>query len=809
MLPIESCFDQLLNAFKSNINVTLQAPPGTGKSTWLPLALLNSGHFKGKLLLLEPRRVAARNIANYLASKLGEKLGQTVGLRMRGQSLVSTQTKLEVITEGVLTRMIQSDPELLDYELIIFDEFHEASLQADTAFAFCFDAQQALRDDLKLLVMSATLDMQRINQILPDAPLIEVDGRLYPVAIHYRPIAKNDYLISHLTKVIQYAVNQHQGDILVFLPGVAQINQLYSQLLEHLPDCQVETLHGQLNLQQQQSVLAQSHAAQRVILSTNIAETSLTIEGVEVVIDSGLHRRVHFDDKTGFSRLLTEKISIASATQRMGRAGRVKAGHCYRIWPESEHARLRADYPAEIETANIDALLLDTLQWGAQTIAELNFATLPTDNQIEKAYSRLKTAGLVCEQHKLTKLGRAVAEVGFEPYIGILVQLKDNTAARLAAYLTDSRPPVLANEWRLERQIEHAFYQSKSLSNQAKRYGYDNSSECRSEFDRAELAKALIRIWPERIAMKVGDKYKLASGSSVVFHHSVTHLHQPDLLIVTKASFSQNQAAGIINQALEIDWPSIGPYIDNITETQVEAELDKKGQLVFIEKQQLFALTISEQRLTSKPNKEQRKQAWLSYIKQNGLTTFKQFKALEQLLAKISLAKSLAPEHFETLVDLPLIETKPWLFFAMWLDDIHSIEQLLSINLTEIVNTYLSYPEQLWLKDNLPNSYITADDKKVKLDYCDPAGVKVSAPMQSFYGITEHPKIALGQVVLVIEMLSPAKRPIQTTNDLPGFWQGSYSLVQKDMKSRYPKHYWPDDPANAIAGTQTKRARGI
>lgn len=394
-LPIDAVLDALRSALQQNAQVILKAPPGAGKSTQLPLSLVTHPCFDGRIILLEPRRLAARNIAYYLAAQLGESVGERIGFRVRGESKVSAQTRLEIVTEGVLTRMLQRDPELSGVSLVIFDEYHERSLHADTALAFCLESQMALRDDLHLLVMSATLDQQALQDLLPDAAYIESQGRCFAVDIHYRPLSAQQYLDEALERAVLFASQNYQGSILVFLPGTGEIKRL-QQRLEASLDRQIAIcpLYGQLDAKAQQAAIAPAPSNQRkVVLATNIAETSLTIEGIEVVIDSGLERRAHWDAKSGISQLKTVSIAQSSAEQRAGRAGRLMPGHCIRLYSES-HLQQQAKVPMpEILRSDLSQLALELAQWGCSDASELSWLTQPPAAHLSQAQKQLQQLG--------------------------------------------------------------------------------------------------------------------------------------------------------------------------------------------------------------------------------------------------------------------------------------------------------------------------------------------------------------------------------------------------------------------------------
>lgn len=812
MLPVAEIFPQLVELFRQHNNLILQAPPGAGKSTWLPLALIKQNCISGKIILLEPRRVAARNIAYFLAEKMGEKLGQTVGLRMRGESVTSQHTRLEVVTEGVMTRILQSDPELADVGLIIFDEFHERSLQADLAFALAFDVQSALRDDLKLLVMSATLDKAMLSRILPDAPVLESDGRLHPVTTYYRPVNQQTAFEQQLLKVCTEALN-HAGDILIFFSGAKEINRAKRTLSAQLdPNVVLLELHGSLPIQAQAAALKPDpNGKRKILLSTNIAETSLTVQGVCIVIDCGWQKRAKFDDKTGFTQLSNERISQASAEQRRGRAGRLQAGICYRLWREEEHSRLRAEYPAEIEQADISPLLMEALQWGVADLAELNLPSQPSKVASQRAITRLQQLNLVDSNGKQTELGRKVAASGLPLQAAILLNQPEyhhqpELACWLAAWLADGCRHQAGKEWRVERQLASVMHgqlrsQVTKLSNKNAKL---NSKQI--ELMDSEMLTLLVAVMPERIAQRraSSEQFLMASGTAVRFAPDVAVLALPDFLLVLEASFSDR--GGIIRSALTMEKPQLYQLAERFIEKSVEATFSKKGELKFVESERLMALNLDQQALTTKPSAAQKTKAWLSYIQKHGFTEFAGYAHFKQTLARLNMAKQLG-----NLIDVAADEqscaqsAQDWL--ALFLGSVQGLQQLLKVDLSQALMSQLDYAAQQWLATQLPTQYSLPDGRTATIDYLNQSGPQISVYMQSLYSLSEHPSLAQGKIKLNLDLISPARRTIQTTADLPAFWQGSYKLVQKEMKSQYPKHFWPDNPAAAQPGTKTKRQR--
>ncbi|WP_216596000.1 ATP-dependent helicase HrpB [Catenovulum maritimum] len=815
MLPVEAVFTEIHQAINAHPSVILQAPPGAGKSTWLPLALLAQGKWHGKLILLEPRRVAARNIAHYLSQQLDEKIGQTIGLRMRGETRVSSQTKLEVVTEGVLTRILQSDPELSDYHLVLFDEFHERSLQSDLAFVLAKQVQAALRDDLKLLIMSATLDLASLNRTLPDAPVIKSEGRNFPIEVFYRPYKTNNNdwfgFENHIIKVIKESL-VNSGDILVFLAGSGEINRLEKQLKQtELNKFAIHTLHGQLSLKQQQQALqADQQGKRKIVLATNIAETSLTIENVSIVIDTGLHKKVKYDNVSEFSQLITEQISQDSAVQRMGRAGRTHAGICYRLWPEESQSRLRKHYPAEIEQADLSQLCFEVYLWGETNVLDLDWPTPPSDNQIRLAnekLARLKLIDLSPSQQKITELGLQLQAKGADLIAGIILNVKPDLALAhlFAAWLQENRQ---VNTWQLNQSLVELCKSNNPIKQAAEKSLQREISAASIEQQFDDLYQVIVPLFIHRVAKKLGNQndkvsYLMACGSAVDLY-AADSLNPPEWILVIDASMSNKSPNATIRSAFELDWQMleaiIQPYLQKRTQVDYQA-----NQLSFYQQTSLLKLPLNKVKLSQAPSQQEKTQAWLALINKQGIELFNHADAIKLFIYRWNLAAEVNSD-FASISFSYLIETaETWL--SLYLADINSVKQLANLDIAALWLQQKDYALQQTLASLLPTKYEMPDGRVVKIDYSHESGPKLSCFMQSFYGLTEHPSIANGRVKLTCELLSPAKRPIQTTQDLINFWSGSYDIVKKEMKGRYPKHYWPDDPLVAEAGTKTKRQR--
>ena len=822
MLPIQSVLNQLTDALQNHQSVVLQAPPGAGKSTFLPLHLLESSLFSGKIIMLEPRRLAAINIANYIASQLGEKAGERVGYRIRQESKVSDKTKLEVVTEGILTRMMQEDPELEGVDLVIFDEFHERSIRADLALALALDIQQGLRDDLKLLVMSATLDSEYLADFL-QAPVISSEGRSYPVELFYQP--QGNDLIAQLAQLVKQSIYDEQGSILVFLPGAREINQLAEQLeSSELPDnVSVYPLYGDLDKGTQQRAIAPCRGDDRkVVLATNIAETSLTIDGVRIVIDSGLKRQANFNVKNGVTKLQTATIAKSSAIQRMGRAGRVMPGICYRLGSsESFERRMDFDEP-EILNSDLMSLLLEVTHWGAN-VDDLMWLNAPPKHllaQAEQLLLQLEMIEVISSGLRVSKLGEQVIKLGGSPRIGhmlvkakILSEQVGENLMPLACYLAaliESPDPLPKGLRQGNCNIESRL--NFIHSSQGKGKGGAIQKQLKFWLAKMKLKTAsslpthysgllLALAFPDRIALKRGQGYQLSNGFGVSLNHD-DPLNEHSMLVISDlVEFDKRTFVGM---AATVELDDISEYLPYLITKQDFVGWDNKGEKLVGEKQtKLGQIIVGKEPLKDAITNEQRTEAFITLIKRKGLGLLNFTDECEQWLLRVNTAYSINPDDFicfssETL----LSEVDTWL--APFLGNITTVAQLKQLDVLEALKTRLDWQTQQVLDAQLPVKFKVPVGNSYKIEYRQGQNPKLSVRIQEMFGLTTNPSLMNGKLPLVIELLSPARRPIQLTQDLAGFWQGSYGEVKKEMKGRYPKHYWPDDPAVAMPTSRVK-----
>ena len=817
-LPIDQILPELLQTLKDNLNVVLQAPPGAGKTTHVPLALLDQSWLAGqKIIMLEPRRLAARNAAHFMAASLGEKVAGTVGYRIRMDSKVGPETRIEVITEGVLTRMLQSDPELSDVGLVIFDEFHERSLQADLGLALCLESQAALRDDLKILVMSATLDGAATAKLLGDTPLVSSEGRSYPVETHHAAPpqrARRDQLLQHRASVIATALQQESGSALVFLPGTGEIRQLEQQLQQMNlgNDILITPLYGDLSLEAQERAIQPAPAGKRkIVLATNIAETSLTIEGVRIVIDSGLARVPRFEPATGLTRLETVNISQAAAEQRRGRAGRLEPGICYRLWPKGQH--LLAHSTAEILEADLAPLALELAQWGCHDPAQLQWLNPPPKATFNQAQDLLKQLGALNGDLRITSHGQQMARLPLHPRLAhMILKGKQLDAGKLAcqiAALLSERDPLRKGEHR-DSDLSSRLRLLQTNSKQANLKRIQQSArqwqqQLNIKDDNSDLSLTGVLLglaYPDRIAQRrpgKDDRYLLANGRGAEFGEHESLANEPYLVI---AELGARQTEARIFLAANIDAQQIEEHFSELIKTENQTIWDHRNkQVQAVQQDRLGALVLEEKQL-DKPDPELISAALIDGIRQTGLQCLPWSKSNRQWQQRLNFLHQHLPDNWPDLSDQALLNNlNEWL--APFLTGMSRLSHLNKLDLQAALNTLLPWPQQHQLDELAPTHIQVPTGSRIALDYDnDPPILPVR--LQEMFGASDTPTIANGKVKLLLHLLSPAQRPMQVTQDLKGFWQGSYAEVKKDMKGRYPKHYWPDDPLQA---EPTRRAK--
>ncbi|HAT2201107.1 TPA: ATP-dependent helicase HrpB [Citrobacter freundii] len=804
-LPVAAVVPELLTALDASPQVLLTAPTGAGKSTWLPLRLLEHGGIKGRIILLEPRRLAARNVAQRLAELLNEKPGETVGYRMRAQSCVGSQTRLEVVTEGVLTRMIQRDPELTGVGLVILDEFHERSLQADLALALLLDVQQGLRDDLKLLIMSATLDNGRLQQLLPDAPMIISEGRTFPVERRYQPLAAHLRFDEAVAIATAELLRHESGSLLLFLPGVGEILRVQEQLATRVGgDVVLCPLYGALTLaEQRQAILPAPQGKRKVVLATNIAETSLTIEGIRLVVDCAQERVARYDARTGLTRLITQRISQASMTQRAGRAGRLEPGICLHLLAKEQAERAAAQGEPEILQSDLSGLLMELLQWGCTDPEQLNWLDTPPAINLQAAKRLLQMLGAL-EGDRLSARGQKMAALGNDPRLAaMLVSTKNDdeaaSAAKLAAILEE--PPRGGST-----DLAVAFSRNQPAWQQRSQQLLKRLNVRSGQPDIALLPLLLAQAFADRIARRRGQegRYQLANGMGAMLDADDALGRHEWLIAPLLLQGSASPDARIL-LALPLDIEALMQTCPELLQQSDTIEWDEaQGTLKALRRSRIGQLTVKVQPL-AKPSEEELHQAMLNGIRDKGLSVLNWTPEAEQFRLRLQCAANWLPEYDWPAVDEDSLLNTLELWLLPHMSGVHSLRALKALNVGQALRGLLDWSMLQRLDSELPAHYTVPTGSRIAIRYHEDNPPVLAVRMQEMFGEANTPTIAQGRVPLVLELLSPAQRPLQVTSDLSAFWQGSYREVQKEMKGRYPKHVWPDDPANTAPTRRTKK----
>ena len=837
-LPIDEVLPALRHALTERHEAVLEAPPGAGKTTRVPLALLNEPWLAGqKIVMLEPRRLAARAAAERLASELGEKVGETVGYRIRLDSKVGPTTRIEVVTEGILTRRLQQDPALEGVGLLIFDEFHERSLDADLALALSLNGRELFRDEqpLKILLMSATLEGERLASVLDDAPILRSEGRMYPVAMRWgRPFVPGEFIEPRVVQTVLDALNDETGSLLVFLPGQAEIRRVHQQLaqaLESQSDILLCPLHGELELAAQRAAIEPAPSGLRkVVLATNIAETSLTIDGVRVVIDAGLARVPRFDPGSGMTRLDTQRISRASATQRAGRAGRLEPGVCYRLWSEDQHAQLAAYGTAEMMQADLAGLALQVARWGVSA-QELVWLDAPPAASYAQALQLLERLGAMNpaspQGGTLTAHGEAMAELPAHPRIAhLLLRGQEwglaDMACHVAALLGErdilrgagadvhSRLALLDGEARAARGGQGGVQRARQLARQYRAQLRGKPARPVADPEHPRWLGALLALaYPDRIAQQRkpgGAEYRLANGRAALFSEVDALMKQPWLVIADLGS-RQGQREERIYLAAEFD-PAL---LDDVLREQVSVidQLDwdeREGVLRAERQRKVGELVLSREPLTGL-DETARTQALVNLVRRKGLELLPWTPELRQWQARVGLLRQLDLEaqgqsDWPDVSDAALLASlEDWL--APYLTRVSRLSHFASLDVSSIVHNRLPWPLPQRLEEQAPHHIKVPSGSSVRLDYSEHPPI-LAVRLQELFGLADTPRIAGGRQVVKLHLLSPARRPVQVTQDLANFWRSTYAEVKKDLKGRYPKHYWPDDPLVAEATTRVK-----
>lgn len=796
-LPIEAIQKDLLNHLDTHPLLLIQAPPGSGKTSRIPLWLLD--HYpKQKILLVQPRRLAVLNAARMLATNLRQTPGQTVGYRMRHESKISNTSRLEIVTEGVFIRLIQDDPELTNVAAVILDEFHERHLNTDLSLALLRSCQQLYRPDLKLLLMSATLDGEQLSTQL-NAPCLSAQGQSFPIETRYLPKSNPDP-IKALEVTVRQSLANDPGNLLVFLPGMKEIRQLHQRLQDLPTDIDLQTLHGSTDLQAQKAVLTPTQDGRRkVVLSSPVAESSVTLPDIRVVIDSGLARFPHYDRHTGLSRLVTGKISQASAEQRRGRAGRTAPGICYRMWTEELHGRLAPKTAPEISNADYSTLLMELALWGT-SVLELEWLDRPNQASIDHSETLLQEMQALTDTNQLTPLGQQMVTLGCAPRLAHMLILARNQsdddanlACALAGLLQESQLPSGDLSHHLSTLL-----QKPSLNRMVQQCWQQFRRQLKVHSDTLPLERAshwLSLAYPDRIARQdTNGKLKLANGKSGRFRQDT---HVPWMVVLD----AHDQPDGWLIQS----WMAANPPTPTDFPTmffQQPTLVVEQGKFRFLVEQRFGQIRLEQtQRAVTD---DEREAAILHYVRQQGLECLPWQAKHQQWRIRLTVATRLAPEsnwpEFGGDLDTWLLrQLEQWL-----LPYLNGVRQLDQIPLQQALPTVLDWIQQKNLDALLP-THISINGRARSLTYHPDGKVTLAIKLQEMFGTVTTPTVCNGRLPITLELLSPAGRPLQITQDLDHFWRRGYPEVQKEMKGRYPKHPWPDDPIKAQPTAGTKR----
>ena len=808
-LPIDEALPKLTAALRASNAAVLVAPPGAGKTTRVPLVLANEPWaVDKKILVLEPRRLAARAAAERMAATLGEKVGDTVGLRVRFGSKVSRKTRIEVVTEGVFTRLILDDPSLDGVAAVLLDEFHERSLDADLALALSRESQQGLRDDLKLLAMSATLDGARVAKLLGGAPAIESAGRAFDVETRYLGRDQRAPVEQQVTDAVARALRTDPGSVLAFLPGAAEIRRTEAQLKERVgdPSVDVVTLYGALDAQTQDRAIAPAPPGKRkVVLATSIAETSITIEGVRIVVDSGLARVPRYEPDVGLTRLETVRVSRAAADQRRGRAGRTEPGVCYRLWDEPQTASLEPFARPEILAADLSGLLLDLAQWGASDPAALAFLDPPPAGALAEARALLAELGAIDKDGRITDEGRKLRALPLPPRLARMVvdagaEGSGALAADIAAILSerglggDSADLI----HRLDQFRRDRSRRGEDAQRMAKRWAEQVTSK-----DEGNLSPGTILAlaYPDRIAKSrgAGGAFLLANGRGANVDPASALSREPFLAV---AELAGTAAQGRVLLAAPISLKEIEQRFAKKIERRDDISFDAASAgLRGRRSERLGALALSEQTMRVVPS-EANARLLAEGIARLGVDRLPWTKSLKQWRDRVMFLRRAEGDEWPDLSAAALAADVDWLLPL--LSDKIALSEISSDELSAAVQALIPWNMKRRIEAEAPTRFAAPSGSSVPIDYEAEEGPKLSIRVQELFGLDRHPSIANGKVPLVVELLSPAQRPVQVTRDLPGFWRGSYAAVKIELKGRYPRHPWPDNPLVAPA---TRRAK--
>jgi len=856
-LPINDVLNTIKKTLNEHNRVVLQAPPGAGKTTAVPLALLNQAWLEGKqIIMLEPRRLAARNAASRMAFLINEKVGETVGYQIRQDNCFGKKTRILVVTEGILTRKLQADPELANTALVIFDEFHERSLHGDLSLALCLQSQQVLNESLKILVMSATLNTQGVAKLLENAPVIESQGRSFPVDDVYleKPLMQtgnaynnNQLLINELIRLIKKVISDHQGSCLVFLPGVKEINQLSAKLNKYIKDdkiynIKIAPLHASLSKQHQdQAIEPPKGDIRKIVLATNIAETSLTIEGIHCVVDSGLQRILEYSPSSAMNTLNTRFISEDSAAQRSGRGGRLAAGVCYRLWTEHQQQRLQKHSEAEILHSDLSSLVLELAKWGVQDVDELQWMDVPPASSVSQAKKILKQLGALDVNNKITLHGSKMLNMGVHPRLAHMM-LKSSTlnqhyhACLIASLLTekDLFTHVADKSTDITDRIKALL---EPVTSQKKQFGVDYLQCKRIEQSAKDFLKRLggfkkgvledsVNIeysgvllgyaYPDRIAKqrKINEaRYLLSNGKGAsIPEHLQQHLYE--FLVIANLDGRQTNADARIYLSADITQLQLNEYFSELIKVDEDISWNESVQRVEAKITESIGKLVINQKLSVSANRKNVQQCLIAEIYKAGLQCLNWSPQATSLKNRVVFIRhQLASNHInlkKTCIDLPDFSDGYLLnnlseFLLPHLNNENSLKNCQKINLLTLLEAQLSWDQKQLIDTLAPEKVKVPSGSFIKIDYTDPLQPVLAVRLQEVFGMYESPVILDGECKLMMHLLSPANRPVQVTQDLNSFWKSAYHDVKKELRGKYKRHYWPDDPLVAEATSKTKK----
>ena len=813
-LPIDDVLAELTATLKRGNTAVLVAPPGAGKTTRVPLALLDAEWAHGKkIIVLEPRRIAARAAAERMAQTLGEKAGETVGYRVRFGSKISRATQIEVVTEGIFSRRILDDPELNGVAAVLFDEFHERSLDADLGLALARDAQQGLREDLRILVMSATLDGARVAKLLGDAPVIASEGRAYPVETRYLGRKPDVQLERQMADAIASALRADAGSVLAFFPGAAEIRRAETFLRERVSDASIEIvpLFGALDSAVQDRAIAPPpKGTRKVVLATSIAETSLTIDGVRIVVDSGVARVPRYEPDIGLTRLETIRASRAAVDQRRGRAGRTEPGVCYRLWDEPQTASFEAYTRPEILSADLSSLMLDLAQWGVSDASKLAFLDPPPAPALKEAHALLRELNALDDAGRITPEGKSLRALALPPRLARMIVDSHRlgageAAAHIAAILTERGlgGDSADLDARLDNFRRDRSARTQSAKQLAQRWAQQVAADEKISAKDIPLStgRMLVLAFPDRVARNRGNgSFVLANGRGAGLDQTSALAKSPYIAVAELTGTAANGrillAAPITQDEIEVQFADHIEMNDEITFDASTMALRARRR------KKLHAITLSEQTLAVAPSADTAR-ILAEGLVATGIDRLPWSKPLKQWRDRLMFLRATSKDEWPDLSDGALAKTcETWLTPA--LHDKTSLVNFSAGDLSDALMSMLPWDLRARLDREAPTHFEAPTGTSLPIDYEAEQGPTIAVRLQELFGLNTHPSIAKGKIALVLELLSPAHRPVQVTRDLPGFWRGSYAAVRSDLRGRYPRHPWPEDPASAVPTRRVK-----